>query len=224
MYPYNTNPYDSQEYESQPLPYIPYATPEETVTHSYNAPVDASSNEAYPPVPSVYENTSAYPPYEQPWTTPSSTSLSEPVVANPVTGATSAKKKRRWLPITLVTLSILVVGGVLAFVLVTYLNRSTPMKTLDTFCTALQDGKYQTAYDQLTPTMQTNFTESQFATILSSDSVQQCSHGTVSENGTSATTDLHLYHKTSGGINNDKVIVTKDSHNQWKISNIQKVS
>ena len=223
MYPYNTNPFDSQEYETQALPYVPYATSGETVAHSYNASGDALSNEVYPPAPSVYENTSAYAQYEQTTTTTPPAQLNEPLVANPFIATTSAKKKRRWLPITIVILTILIVGAS-AFALVLYLNRSTPTKTLDTFCTALQDGKYQTAYDQLTPAMQTNFTESQFATILSSDSVQRCSHGTVNENGTSTTTDLHLFHKTSGGTNNDKVIVTKDSHNQWKISNILKVS
>ncbi|GAC1661897.1 MAG: hypothetical protein PVS3B3_32750 [Ktedonobacteraceae bacterium] len=119
---------------------------------------------------------------------------------------------------------IILVVAASTFALVSYLNRSTPTKTLDTFCTALQDGKYQTAYDQFTPSMQTNFTESQFATLLSSDRVTKCSHGMASENGTSTTTDLHLLHKTSGGINNDKVVVIKDSHSQWKINDIQKVS
>lgn len=224
MYPYNTNPYDSQEYESQALPYIPYATPDENVAQSYNAPAEVVSNQVYPPAPSVYENTSAYAPYSQNTPIPPQPESYAPVPANPLVTPTTARKKRRlWLPIGIAILIILVVATS-TFALITYLNRSTPTKTLDTFCTALQDGKYQTAYDQLTPTMQTNFTESQFATLLSSDSVAKCTHGAASENGTSTTTDLHLYHKVSKGTNNDKVVVTKDIHSQWKINDIQKVS
>jgi hypothetical protein len=227
MQPYNTNPYDSQEYESQALPYIPYNAPSENTVQSYNAPEDIFSNELYPPAPSVYENTSPYAHYAQdlPVTPqPAPYEPLPPISADPLAASPSGKKKRRlWLPIGIAIL-ILLVGATSIFALLTYLNRSTPTKTLDTFCSALQDGKYQIAYDQLTPTMQTNFTESQFATLLSSDSVAVCSHGATSENGISATTDLHLYHKVSKGTNNDKVVVTKDAHGQWKISNIQKVS
>ena len=224
MHPYNTNPYDSQEYESQALPYIPYAAPGENVAQSYNAPEKPLSNEVYPPAPSVYENASAYAQYDQNSTITPPPGTYAPVPAVPFVASTPTKKKRRlWLPISISILIILVVGAS-TFALVSYLNRSTPTKTLDTFCSALQDGKYQTAYDQLTPTMQTNFTESQFATLLSSDSVATCTHGMTSENGISTTTDLHLYHKVSKGTNNDKVVVTKDSHSQWKINDIQKVS
>jgi len=222
MQPYNTNPYDSQEYEAQSLPYIPYTAPDENTAQSYNAPENGFSNEVYPPAPSVYENTSAYAHYNQNEAVtpqPGTYVPAETLVASPI----ERRKRRLWLPISIAILILLIVGAS-AFALATYLNRSTPTKTLDTFCSALQDGKYQIAYDQLTPTMQTNFTESQFATLLSNDSVAKCSHGIASENGISTTTDLHLLHKTSGGTNNDKVVVIKDSHSQWKINDIQKVS
>ena len=224
MHPYNTNPYDSQEYESQALPYIPYAAPSENTAQSYNAPTDVSSNKVYPPAPSVYENTSAYAQYGQNSATTPQEGTHAPLATVPLFPSTSNKKNRRlWVPIGIAILIILVIA-IPTFVLVTYLNRSTPTKTLDTFCSALQDGKYQTAYDQFTPTMQTNFTESQFATLLSSDSVATCTHGVANESGKSTTTDLHLYHKVSKGTNNDKVVVIKDSHSQWKINDIQKVS
>ncbi len=229
MHPYNTNPYDSQEYESQALPYIPYAAPGENTAQSYNAPENAVSNEVYPPAPSVYENTSyentsAYAQYGQNSVIPPQAETHKPIPTNPLVTSSSARKKsRRWLPIGVTILIILAIATSI-FTIVSYLTRSTPTKTLDTFCSALQNGNYQTAYDQLTPTMQTNFTESQFATLLSSDSVATCTHGMASESGTSTTTDLHLYHKVSKGINNDRVVVIKDSHSQWKINDIQKVS
>lgn len=224
MYPYNTDPYDSQEYESPSLPYIPYYAQSENTTQYYNAPGDALSKEVNLPVPSVYENTPAFAPYTQDTTNPPlqnnpTSSYAEPLVASPVV----KNKRRRWLPISVAILVLLIVGAS-AFALVSYLNRSTPTKTLDAFCTALQNEKYQTAYDQFTPKLQENFTESEFATLLSSDSVTTCSHGMASENGTSTATDLHLYHSKSKGTNNDRVVVTKDSHNQWKINDIQKVS
>ena len=213
MNSYNTNPYDSQDYEAQALPYIPYATSETNTSSSYNVPANDISNSVYEPAPLVYENTPPNAQYAQ-----------SPVLPLDSSAPPLNKKKRRvWLPLGIAALVIAVVA-VSSFVLLSYLSRSTPTKTLDTFCSALQQGKYQTAYDQFTPSMQTNFTESQFATLLSGDSVAVCSHGVVNENGTSTTTDLHLYHSKSKGTNNDRVVVIKDSHNQWKINDIQKVS
>ncbi len=214
----NTNPYDSQDYNAQALPYIPYAVSDENASSSYNEQPNIPSNEVYVPTPSDYENT---PPYTQVAAVSPNTDTLAP--SNTTLTAPPRKKQRLWLWLSIAALFVLV-AGVSSFMLLSYLNRSTPARTLDTFCTALQQGKYQTAYDQFTPSMQTNFTEPQFATLLSSDSVAVCSHGAVSENGTSTTTDLHLYHSKSKGINNDRVVVIKDSHNQWKINDIQKVS
>ena len=45
MQPYNTNPYDSQEYEAQSLPYIPYAAPGENTAQSYNESENLVFNE-----------------------------------------------------------------------------------------------------------------------------------------------------------------------------------
>ena len=214
--PYNTHPYDSQSYDSPALPYIPYASPIENTSHSYNASESASSSAVYSPL--VYESTPLH--TQTPATNPQpgiSVPLPEPLVAS----VPRKRKRPLWISIGVFILITLVVATS-TFALASYLNRSTPTKTLDTFCTALQDGKYQTAYDQFTPTMQMNFTENQFAMLLSSDSVATCKHGNASENGTSTTTDLHLLHKKSKGTNNDKVILTKDNQSQWKINDIHK--
>ncbi len=211
------DPYESHSYDSPALPYIPYAAPTVNTSQPYNAQVQPSTHNMYPPppMPSTYESIPSYP--QTLATTPQpGTDTSE----QPVPGK---KKRRRWLSIGAFILIALVVAAS-TFALASYLNRSTPMKTLNTFCTALQAGKYQTAYDQFSPTMQMNFTESQFAALFASDSIARCSHGSASENGTSTTTDLHLLHKTSKGINNDKIVVIKDSHDQWKINDIQKAS
>lgn len=214
------DPYDFQSYDLPALPYIPYDTPTVNTSQPYNAQAQTSSNDTYPPaVPSVYEST---PSYAQTFAAPAQTTMDTPEqrVAAPVP---EKKKRRRWLAIGALILIVLVVAAS-AFALTSYLNRSTPMKTLDTFCSALQDGKYQIAYEQFSPTMQANFTESQFAGLFASDGIATCSHGIASESGTSTTTSLHLLHKTSKGINNDRVVVTKNSSNQWKINDIQAVS
>ena len=211
------DPYDFQSYDSPTLPYIPYALP--TTTHTpYNAQSQTVSNDTYAPstLP-LYESIPALVHTQIPPTNPQS------IPYLPEQPIPQKKKRRRWLTFGAFILIALIIA-VSTLALVSYINRSTPTKTLDTFCSALQNGKYQTAYDQFSPTMQTNFTESQFASIFSNDGIAICSHGTASENGTSTTTSLHLLHKISKGTNNDKVIVIKDSHNQWKINDIQKVS
>lgn len=209
------DPYDFQSYDSPALPYIPYDTPTVNTSQPYNVQAQTSSNDMYPsPMSSAPESV---PSYVQTFATPAQITIDTPEQHVPVP---EKKKRRRWFAIGALILIVLVVAAS-TFALVSYLNRSTPMKTLDTFCSALQDGKYQIAYEQFSPTMQSNFTESQFAGLFASDSIATCSHGIASESGTSTTTDLHLLHKTSKGINNDRVIVTKDSHNQWKINDIQ---
>ncbi len=213
------DPYDFQSYDAPALPYIPYAT---STTHTpYNAQLQTVSNDTYvPPTLPLYESSTTFAHTQIPPTNPQFiTSSPEQLIAP----TPQKKKRRRWLTFGAIILTALIIAAS-TFALVSYINRSTPMKTLDTFCSALQNGKYQTAYDQFSPTMQTNFTESQFASIFSNDGIAMCSHGIASENGTSTTTSLHLLHKTSKGTNNDKVIVTKDSHNQWKINDIQKAS
>ena len=193
--------YDFQSYDSSALPYIPYDTPTVNTSQPYNAQAQISSNDMYSPLtPSTSESIPAYVP-----SLPVQATIATPEQHTPV----PAKKKRnRWLAIGALILIVFVVAAS-TFVLASYLNRSTPMKTLDTFCSALQNGQYQTAYNQFSPTMQANFTESQFAGLFASDGIATCSHGVASESGTSTTTDLHLLHKTSKGINNDRVVVTK---------------
>ncbi len=129
--------------------------------------------------------------------------------------------RRRMAPRWMFLSILLVLLGIVAyasFALANYINRSTPQKTLDTFCTALQKQDYKTAYAQFSPEMQLNFTEQQFAQLLATDKVVRCLHGAVDDGGTSATANLSLVHHTTGGTNNDKVTLSKDSQGQWKIN------
>ncbi|HLZ56876.1 MAG TPA: hypothetical protein VKR06_08005 [Ktedonosporobacter sp.] len=131
------------------------------------------------------------------------------------------KKGRRGLWITLaslLTVLLLSVGGFFAYL---YISRSTPVKTLDGFCQALQQGNYQQAYSAFSKKFQGALSEPRFADVLSQDKVVKCTYGTTNEASNSMTTDLKLVHN-SHGINNDIVTLVKDETNTWKISDVRK--
>ena len=102
-----------------------------------------------------------------------------------------------------------------------YINRSTPDKTLDAFCSALQQQDYQSAYAQFSTTLQHNVSETTFASAFSQDKVVTCTHGSSDDSGTSVTSTLKLIHAPDG-INNDNVTLTKDSNDTWKIDDISR--
>jgi flagellar basal body-associated protein FliL len=123
----------------------------------------------------------------------------------------------RWITISI--LAVLLIAAVASFFVIRYVSRSTPDKTLDAFCNALQQADYRSAYDQFSIKLQHTVSEAAFATALSQDKVTACTHGTTGDSANSVTNDLKLVH-ASKGINNDIVTLTKDSNNDWKIDDI----
>ena len=69
-------------------------------------------------------------------------------------------KKRRAYFIALALIILVVLAAVGAFV---YLTRSTPDRTLATYCDALKNGDYPTAYNQLSTRAMNSLSEAQFA-------------------------------------------------------------
>jgi hypothetical protein len=139
-----------------------------------------------------------------------------PFVAN----APPVRKRRRvgcW--ITAGALVVLVLASVAAFFVIGYFNRSTPDKTLDAFCNALQQADYQSAYGQFSATLQHTISEAAFAATFAQDKVVACTHGSTGDSGSSVTNNLALVH-ASKGINRDIVTLIKDSNNTWKINDI----
>jgi hypothetical protein len=104
-----------------------------------------------------------------------------------------------------------------------YVNRPTPQKTLNTFCSALQNENYQEAYNQFTPTLQGQFSERDFSQVLARDKVVACTHGAVSDSSNMISTTLKLVHK-SRGVNSDMVFLTKDNQDAWRINDLQRMS
>ena len=188
--------YDENGYDIPSLPYVPYT---QYVEHSSPVEVAASVD----PIP-----------------------LASPAPLAPVQEQAPTPKRRRrrlWIPLGIAALLLLIIG-VSLFPLVSYLNRSTPEKTLSTFCTALEKEAYQVAYDQLTANLQTQLTESQFASSLSADKIIQCTYGSTSEASTSTKTSLKLVHFQQHFVNNDIVTLIKQPDKIWKISDLSLAS
>jgi hypothetical protein len=148
-------------------------------------------------------------------------SLSSPTIPVVSEGAPAPKKsrRRRWVIAGIVAVLVLLLASVASYFTISYINRSTPNKTLDTFCNALQHEDYLSAYNQFSPGLQKGIPEADFATVLSQDKITVCTHGNTNDSTNSVTTNLKLVH-ASKGINADVVTLAKDSNSIWKITNI----
>lgn len=124
------------------------------------------------------------------------------------------RRDRRFILIGLglLVLIALAVGGYF------YFTRSTPEKTLDAFCNAMQGQDYQTAYDQLSNSLQRNETELDFANTLRADGkINTCTHSNANaaNNRTNATVTLIT---GSGQASSSNITLTANSGNIWKMS------
>jgi limonene-1,2-epoxide hydrolase len=184
---------EPQEYEAQePLPYIPSASFQQDVP--------------LPPVAQPAEQTVSAP--------------SEPSSPAIVDRSHVQRKRRRgpWI-VALIVLLALVIS---AFFVIRYINRSTPTRTLATFCNALRQQDYQTAYNQFSQNLQKTFSESTFASNFSSDRVTACSYTPTRSNGNSVTTSMRIVHGPAG-VNNDVITLSADSNQVWKIDDFYRI-
>ncbi len=131
--------------------------------------------------------------------------------------ATKERRKNRFLMWIGLGLGLLVVIG-LAIGGYFYFTRSTPEKTLDTYCDALLGQDYLTAYNQLSTSLQTTERESQFVhTLQAQGRITSCKHGSANINGALALVNL-VFLSSSGQSSNSPVTLTQDSASTWKIS------
>lgn len=189
---------DAQSYDAPSLPYMPFGSTSDPMQIQY------TSQETDTPVPAVVPVRHSYNPFaetpQQPMPPP---------------------KKRQWkLRHTLILLAIVLVVIIIIGLAIAYLNRSTPMRTLDTFCSALQHEDYQTAYNQLAPPLQEEIPEPVLASALAQDKIVGCTHGTTAMNGNVVITTLRLVHN-SKGINNDWVTLAENKDSVWKIADLK---
>jgi flagellar basal body-associated protein FliL len=126
-------------------------------------------------------------------------------------------KRRLWgfllLVIALLLLLVVAISGYF------YLNRSTPEKTLATFCAALKQNDYHEAYTQFSAPLQHITNEQAFTTIFAQDKVTQCSYGATSEFAANTTTNLQLVH-ASQKKNSDFIMLVRDESNIWRIADV----
>jgi len=124
------------------------------------------------------------------------------------------RRDRRFI---LIGLGLLVVIA-LAVVGYFYFNRSTPEKTLDAFCNAMQGQDYQTAYNQLSNSLQSSETELEFAnTLRANGKVNTCTHSSANTTNNKATANVTIV-TNSGQASISSIILTTDSGNMWKLS------
>lgn len=95
--------------------------------------------------------------------------------------------------------------------------RSTPALTLHTYCDAINRGDYQTAYNQLSSTAQSQQSEAQFAANFGPGQLTSC---TVDQANDAAGTGTITYASNSGNkITADDTLVKEN--NTWKINSQQ---
>ncbi|SRR6266487_1086750 len=136
----------------------------------------------------------------------------------PIPGYVSIEQlRRRVRRFILIGLGLLVVIA-LAVVGYIYFTRSTPEKTLDVFCNAMQGRDYQTAFNQLSPSLQGSETELEFAhTSQAGGKVNACTHSPATTTSNLATAKVTLA-SGSGQSSSNTVTLIMDSSSTWKIS------
>ncbi len=125
-----------------------------------------------------------------------------------------SKSRRRYI-IGLALVVLIVLAAVGTYV---YVNRSTPNNTLTTYCTALESGDYQTAYNQLSSGLQNSITEARFAQEWqqSVGAIKSWTVNSIQEQGSTATAQL-----TFTLINGQTVpasIILISENGQWKVN------
>ena len=152
----------------------------------------------YTPQPWVPDGVTTYPPQQQLW-----------------------RQDRRRLYLSLgVMLAIIIVFSLISLIA----SRSTPDKTLDTFCNALLAGDGQLADNQLSTKLQ-NQQGSFLMAELSSTRATVCTHTPAITNGSSATATLTTKFSSNPGFSNspNKTLATliQDANGVWKIDALQ---
>lgn len=136
-----------------------------------------------------------------------------------------AKKKSRrglWITLSIVVVLLIACG---AFGAYAYANRSTPTRTLTTFCDDLKTGNYHDAYQQLSRTEQSKESEEKFTSSLqhgfaSAGGLKDCTFSNESNSGSTGTAVMTLTLNLSivPPINYDTTLVNESS--TWKIDQI----
>jgi hypothetical protein len=175
---------------------------------------------AVPPPPSYGSNAQQGYPVPQPHYPPAGT----PGIPAYMPGGPAKKKSRRGLWITLSIIVVLLLAFS-AFGTYAYANRSTPTKTLTTFCNDLKSGNYHDAYQQLSSSDQSKVSEEKFTSSLqqsfaSAGGLKDCTFSNESDDGSTGTAVMTLTLNLTlvPPINYHTTLVNESS--TWKINQI----
>ncbi|HCI82539.1 MAG TPA: hypothetical protein DHW02_22925 [Ktedonobacter sp.] len=229
-----THEESQQDYQHQP--YIPYMPPNQQVPSSQSSPSYSAQpgRPGYPqppqygqpvqqgyPQPSVYGQPPGYP--QQPMYGQQGYQMPQYGTVSVPAAATQPRRKR-----TLAIISA-IVGGVvvLAVILgaVYFAVRSTPTKTLTTFCNDIQSGNYQGAYDQFSAgvreaTPESTFVTSTKAAVDSGGGLKACSIADVTDDGSIGTGVMTwVPNKNGSAAGFDTTLI--DENGTWKIDSLK---
>ncbi len=205
------------------------AEPAYIPTERVSSPFDAGSN--IPPAPpgaqGYYQEVTPSP-YDQPL----------PGYAAPYPGYAPGapapasvqpqKKSRRTLWIVLG-----IVGAIMLFAcagcgILAYIGRSTPTRTLTTFCTDMQNANYQDAYQQLSTRVQNNTSQSNFTRVFSEaidlgGGLTSCTVSNVTESGSSGSGVITMQLKSAAQPSVFNTVLVNEG-GTWKIDQLNAAS
>ena len=134
-------------------------------------------------------------------------------------GVSSSTHSHRKILVS-VLLVCLILLGVISYSAFEYLNRSTPEKTLDNFCNALQSKDYESMYEQLSNKVQQLGSEKLIAEDMSN--VKDCTY-MISKKTENMTSVKLTFIGLSGQRINGTIILTKDNNSTWKIAELENI-
>ena len=182
-------------------------------------PLEYEAQEPLPYIPSAsFQQDAPVSPIARP---AEHTILISPEPSLPVVSTHIQKKSRRGLWIVM-SIIVLLLVSIPAFFTIRYINRSTPDKTLTTFCSALKQQDYQSAYNQFSQNLQKTFSESTFAGNFSPNTVIACTYTAIRSNGNEVTTSMQIVHDYVG-TNNDVINLSANSDQVWKIDDFYRL-
>jgi hypothetical protein len=203
-------PGQGQGYDPTVAAASPYGQYEASALPAYQPPPEYQ----VPPAQPVYQ---APPPAYPSYGSPAQPAYGAAGPGVPGAGIPPAQRSRRTLWIVLGIVGGVVVIGIIALFALVAAFASTPTKTLDTFCNAVNGRDYQTAYNQLSPGLQQRGgSESSFAETFSF--VSTCSHDTPAASGDVATANITFLGNGQSVIG--KATLTKDGSGNWKINDL----
>lgn len=213
-----------------PIAQQPPAYPQAPAFNNYNAPPQPANTP--PPAyqqPPAYQPPAYQPPpaYQQPGPQqaggfgqpgyPPAGGFNQPGYPQP-------KKSRAGLWIGLIILLVVIIGGIGGFVYIQ--NRSTPEKTLQAYCTALQNNDAQGIYNTLSSTSQEKTDVSQLSKGLQLVKLLtggfSCTYANVQQSGSTATATLTLTPLARGRASSRTVHLVNEN-GQWKMDETSSV-